>query len=94
MPWKTFIRAHWDTIAAADFFTVEVWTTADRELSDHRTNSPVNLLETGVLAYPRRNRTIQRIRNCSEQLELSNCHLVIRTYTFQTRADDLFLHLG
>ncbi len=24
MPWKTFLRAHWDTIAAADFFTVEV----------------------------------------------------------------------
>ena len=26
MPWKTFIKAHWDAIAAADFFTVEVWT--------------------------------------------------------------------
>ncbi len=26
MPWKTFLKAHWDTIAAADFFTVEVWT--------------------------------------------------------------------
>ncbi len=26
MPWKTFLAAHWDTLAAADFFTVEVLT--------------------------------------------------------------------
>jgi transposase InsO family protein len=26
MPWKTFLRAHWGEIAAADFFTVEVLT--------------------------------------------------------------------
>ena len=26
MPWKTFLRAHWGAIAAADFFTVEVMT--------------------------------------------------------------------
>ena len=25
MSWKTFIRSHWDTLSAADFFTVEVW---------------------------------------------------------------------
>ena len=25
MSWKTFIQSHWDTISAADFFTVEVW---------------------------------------------------------------------
>jgi transposase InsO family protein len=25
MSWKTFLKAHWDMIAAADFFTVEVW---------------------------------------------------------------------
>jgi putative transposase len=24
--WKTFIKAHWDVMAATDFFTVEVWT--------------------------------------------------------------------
>ena len=24
--WQTFLRAHWGTIAAADFFTTEVWT--------------------------------------------------------------------
>jgi len=24
--WKEFLRIHWDTMAAADFFTVEVWT--------------------------------------------------------------------
>jgi transposase InsO family protein len=26
LPWWTFLRAHWDAIAASDFFTVEVWT--------------------------------------------------------------------
>jgi putative transposase len=26
MPWKTFLAAHWDSLAAADFFTVEVVT--------------------------------------------------------------------
>ena len=25
--WKTFLRAHWDVLAAIDFTTVEVWTT-------------------------------------------------------------------
>ena len=24
--WRTFLKAHWDVIAATDFFTVEVWT--------------------------------------------------------------------
>ena len=24
--WKTFLRSHWESLAAADFFTVEVWT--------------------------------------------------------------------
>ena len=28
MPWSTFLKAHWDAIAAADFFTVEVWSGA------------------------------------------------------------------
>ena len=26
MPWSKFMKAHWEAIAAADFFTVEVWT--------------------------------------------------------------------
>jgi len=26
MPWSVFLRAHWEALAAADFFTVEVWT--------------------------------------------------------------------
>ena len=24
--WRTFLKAHWESIAAADFFTIEVWT--------------------------------------------------------------------
>ena len=26
MSWRTFLRAHWDAVGAADFFTTEVWT--------------------------------------------------------------------
>src|ERR671918_2133424 len=26
MPWRTFVRAHWPALVAADFFTTEVWT--------------------------------------------------------------------
>ncbi len=26
MPWSKFLKAHWDGLAATDFFTVEVWT--------------------------------------------------------------------
>jgi hypothetical protein len=25
MPWSVFLRAHWRALAAADFFTMEVW---------------------------------------------------------------------
>lgn len=25
--WKTFIKSHWDVLAAVDFTTIEVWTT-------------------------------------------------------------------
>jgi putative transposase len=33
--WKEFLRTHWDVLAAADFFSVEVW--ARRRLSYHFT---------------------------------------------------------
>jgi len=26
MPWSKFLKAHWEALAAADFFTIEVWT--------------------------------------------------------------------
>jgi hypothetical protein len=26
MQWRTFLRAHWGALLAADFFTTEVWT--------------------------------------------------------------------
>ena len=26
--WRTFLKAHWDVIAATDFFTIEVWTSS------------------------------------------------------------------
>jgi len=30
MPWSKFLKAHWEAITAADFFTVEVWTGVGR----------------------------------------------------------------
>ena len=27
--WRTFLKAHWDILAATDFFTIEVWTPRD-----------------------------------------------------------------
>ncbi len=26
MTWKEFLKAHWEVLAATDFFTVELWT--------------------------------------------------------------------
>ena len=26
MPWSKFLKAHWEALSAADFFTIEVWT--------------------------------------------------------------------
>ena len=26
MTWRTFLRAHWHALFAADFFTTEIWT--------------------------------------------------------------------
>jgi hypothetical protein len=37
MPWKTFLAAHWDALAAADFFTVS------RALYCHRFLRPIGL---------------------------------------------------
>ena len=34
--WSTFLEAHWDTISAADFTTVEVWTRIDVLTRLHR----------------------------------------------------------
>jgi hypothetical protein len=31
--WSTFLRSHWKTLAASDFFTVEVWTGRGRLLT-------------------------------------------------------------
>ena len=25
MPWSTFLKSHWECLAATDFFTIEVW---------------------------------------------------------------------
>jgi len=41
MPWKTFLAAHWDGLAAADFFTAEVLTMA-------------GLIQQGVRCHDRR----------------------------------------
>ena len=77
--WQTFLRAHWDAVAGADFFTTEVWTVhglvtyyigrcrfliCDR---DHKWSTGVrDLLEESVCkSFGRRSvrRTAMRTRN-------------------------------
>jgi hypothetical protein len=45
--WQTFLRAHWEAIAGADFFTTEIWNVA--KVSDvlHRVRDRPRIL-TGI----------------------------------------------
>ena len=38
--WRTFLAAHWGAIAAADFFTTEVWTGDSRGVAPWTTDLP------------------------------------------------------
>jgi putative transposase len=44
--WQTFLNAHWDSIAGADFFTTEVWTW--RGLVTYYTVFVIDLASRGV----------------------------------------------
>ena len=57
-PWKTFLAAHWDGLAAADFFTVEVLTIVFGRCSQvvpkfflHRPAFRVGPLPTGAAVH-------------------------------------------
>jgi hypothetical protein len=50
-PWKTFLAAHWDGLAAADFFTVEVLTLGGLVR--------YGAVSTGILHFPARVLVIQ-----------------------------------
>ena len=51
-PWKTFLQTHWEGLAAADLFTVEVLTLAGRKpvfVQAFVAEAPVEGLDVGVL---------------------------------------------
>jgi putative transposase len=61
--WRTFLAAHWGTIAAADFFTTEVWTL--RGLVTYYTLFVIDLASRRVhVACPWRIAKCPHIRGC------------------------------
>jgi len=81
-PWSTFLKAHWDSIAAADFFTVEIWTLA--ELTHYHVLffiKPSNrrVYVAGITEYPYAARMQQVGRNMTDAFDgfLLNIRYVI-----------------
>jgi len=70
--WRTFLKAHWGTIAAADFFTVEAWTRGG--LVTHYVLFVIDLATrrvhlAGVTANPDRAWMNQIARNLTDAFE-------------------------
>jgi hypothetical protein len=78
--WQDFLRTHWEVLAAADFFTVEVWTGAGLtrfavffiiELSTRRveiagmvSEPDSGAISTNILEFPARVLVMQPARGC------------------------------
>jgi hypothetical protein len=62
MTWRTFVRAHWQALFAADFFTTEVWTV--RGLVTYYTvfviELPFSVHVLGLTTHPNETFVIQR----------------------------------
>ena len=56
--WRAFLRAHWGAIAAADFFTTEVWTS--RGLVTYYTLFVLDLKSRGCRSWARRGIRMRR----------------------------------
>lgn len=81
-PWSTFLKAHWDSIVAADFFTVEIWTLAGLRRYHvlffiKLSNRKIHV--AGITEYPYASWMQQIGRNVTEAVDgfLSNARYVI-----------------
>ena len=72
MQWRTFLRAHWSALMAADFFTTEVWTV--RGLVTYYTVFVIELQTRrvhvlGSTPYPDEEFVIQTMRHLTDPVE-------------------------
>jgi len=68
--WSTFLQSHWKTLAASDFFTVEVWT--GRGLVSHYVLFVISLVDrivtiAGITARPDEPWMLQIARNVTDR---------------------------
>jgi transposase InsO family protein len=80
--WKEFLRAHWEVMAAADFFTVEVWTALG--LTRYHVLFVIRLATRevtlgGIIPEPHGQWIKQVARNLTDGLEgcLSGCRYLV-----------------
>ncbi len=70
--WRTFLKAHWDVIAATDFFTIEVWTPKALDTYDvlfviHLSTRKVSI--AGVTPNPNSAFMLQIARNLTDEFD-------------------------
>ena len=70
--WHTFLKAHWDVMAATDFFTVEIWTSKGLAtyyvlFVIHLSTRKVSIV--GVTPNPNSAFMLQMARNLSDELD-------------------------
>ena len=90
-PWSVFLRAHWRTIVAADFFTAEVWTI--KGLITHYVLFVIELAKRivhilGMTTHPDEAWMLQVGRNATDALDgalLGKSHLIIDRDTKYSR---------
>ena len=90
-PWSVFLKAHWRTIVAADFFTAEVWTI--KGLITHYVLFVIELAKRivhvlGITTHPDEAWMLQVGRNATDTLDgalIGKSHLIIDRDTKYSR---------
>jgi putative transposase len=67
MAWRTFLRAHWPALLAADFFTTEVWTV--RGLVTYFTVFVIELHSRGSTPHPDEAFVLQTMRHLTNHID-------------------------